>query len=106
MPEEWKQSITVPICKNGDKTDCSNCRGISLFPTTYKIVSDILLCRLTPCAEEIIGDHQCGFESNRTTADRIFCICEILNKKLEYHEAVHQLYVDFKKAYDSVRKEV
>jgi hypothetical protein len=25
---------------------------------------------------------------------------------LEYNEAVHQLFVDFKKAYDSVRREV
>jgi hypothetical protein len=27
-------------------------------------------------------------------------------KKLEYSETVHQLYIDFKKAYDSVRREV
>jgi len=33
----------------------------SLFSTTYKILSNILLSRLTPKAEEIIGDHQCGF---------------------------------------------
>ena len=30
----------------------------------------------------------------------------VLEKKLEYNEAVHQLFVDFKKAYDSVRREV
>jgi hypothetical protein len=50
----------VPIYK-GDKTDCSNYRGLSLLPTTYKILSNILLSRLTSYAEEIIGDHQCGF---------------------------------------------
>jgi hypothetical protein len=27
-------------------------------------------------------------------------------KKLEYNETVHQLFIDFKKAYDSVRREV
>ena len=61
LPEEWKESIIVPIYKKGDKTDCSNYRCISLLPTTYKILSNILLSRLTPYAEEIIGDHQCGF---------------------------------------------
>jgi hypothetical protein len=57
LPEEWKESIIVPIYKKGDKTDCSNYRGISLLSTTNKILSSILLSRLTPYAEEIIGDH-------------------------------------------------
>jgi len=29
-----------------------------------------------------------------------------LKKKWEYNEAVHQLFIDFRKAYDSVRREV
>ena len=61
LPEEWKQSIIVPFYKKGDKTDCNNYRGMSRLPTTYKILSNILLSRFTPYAEEIIGDHQCGF---------------------------------------------
>jgi hypothetical protein len=30
----------------------------------------------------------------------------MLEKKLEYNKAVHQLVIEFKKAYDSVRREV
>ena len=104
MPEEWKESIIVPIHKKGDKTDCSNYRGISLLPTTYKILSNILLSRLTPYAKEIIGDHQCDFRRNRSTIDHIFCIRQILEKKCEYNEEVHQLFIDIKKGYDSVRR--
>jgi len=43
LPAEWKDSIIVPIYKKGDKTDCNNCRSITLLPTTYKIFSNILL---------------------------------------------------------------
>ena len=86
LPEEWKKSIIVPIQKKGDKTECSNYRGISLLPTTYKILSNILLSRLIPYAKEIIGDHQCGFRRNRSTIDHIFCIRQIIEKKWEYNE--------------------
>jgi len=72
----------------------------------YKILSNILLLRLTPDAEEIIGDHQCGFQHSRSTTVYIFCRRQILEKKREYNEAVHQFFTDFKKAYDSVRQEV
>jgi len=61
LPEQWKGYIILPIYKKGDKTDCSNYRGISLLPTTYKILSNILLSGLTPRAQEITGDHHRGF---------------------------------------------
>jgi hypothetical protein len=106
LPEEWKESLIVPIYKKGDKTDCSKYRGISLSSPTYKILSNIVLSRLTPYAEDIIGDHQCGFRLNRSITDHIFSIRKILEKKWEYNEAVHQLFIDFRNAYYSVRREV
>ena len=41
-----------------------------------------------------------------SAADHIFSIHQILEKKWEYNVAVHQLFVDFKKAYDLVRRKV
>jgi hypothetical protein len=46
--EEWKESISVPTDRKGNKTDCSNYRGISLVPTMYRIIPNILLSKLTP----------------------------------------------------------
>jgi hypothetical protein len=46
------------------------------------------------------------FRRNTSTTDQISCIHQILEKKLEYNETVHQLFINFKKAYDSVRREV
>jgi hypothetical protein len=36
----------------------------------------------------------------------LFCIRQMLEKKWEYNETVHQLFIDFKKVNDSVRREV
>jgi hypothetical protein len=38
--------------------------------------------------------------------DEIYYIRQILEKKREYNGTVHQHFIDFKKAYDSVRGEV
>jgi len=64
MPHKWKESVIV-LYKKGDKIYCSNYRGILLLPTTYRILSNILLSRLTPYLDEIIGDPQHGFLHNR-----------------------------------------
>jgi hypothetical protein len=71
------------------------------MPAMHKFVYNIPLSRLTSYAKEIIGDHQCGFWYNLSTADHIFRI-----HKIHDNEAVHQLFIDFKKAYDSVRRDV
>jgi hypothetical protein len=31
LPQQWKESIIVPIHKKGDKTECNNYQGISLL---------------------------------------------------------------------------
>jgi hypothetical protein len=106
LPHQWKESIVVPIHKKGDKTDCSNYRGISLVSTSYKILSNILLSTLIPYAYEIIGDHQCGFRRNRSTTDQILHKHRILEEKWKYNGTVHQLFIDFKEVCNSVRREV
>jgi hypothetical protein len=105
LPQQWKESIIVPIHKKGDETDYNNYRGIPLS-TAYKVLSTILLARLAPYVSEIIVDHQCGFCHNRSTTDQIFYIWQMLEKKWEYNGAVHQLFIDLKNAYVSVKGEV
>jgi hypothetical protein len=61
---------------------------------------------LSRYSNEIIGDHQCGFQRNRPTTDQVLCICQVLEKKWEYNGTVDYIFIDFKKAYNSVRKEL
>jgi hypothetical protein len=38
LPEQWKESIIVPVHKTGDKTDCNNYQGISLLMVQFYII--------------------------------------------------------------------
>jgi hypothetical protein len=72
LPQQWKESIIVPIHKKGDKTD--------LLSTAYDILCNILLSSLTPHVSEVIEDHQWGFRLNRSSTDQIFYILQILER--------------------------
>jgi len=39
IPEEWKETIIVPIHKRGDRVRCENYRGIAMGNAAYKIMS-------------------------------------------------------------------
>jgi hypothetical protein len=93
LPEGWKESIIVPIYNKGDKTDCSNYRGISICQLHTKFY---------PTSAVKVDFYSTGqlltiYLHSSNTSER---------KKWEYSEAVHQLFIDFKKAYDSVRREI
>jgi hypothetical protein len=43
----------------------NNYCGMSLLSTSCNVLPNILLSRLSPYIDDIIGDHQCGFRRNR-----------------------------------------
>jgi hypothetical protein len=102
LPDQWKESI-IPIHKKGDKIDCISIVGYRCYQHHTKCYR--ISCSRGTYVDEIIGDHECGFRRNRSTIDKIFCIRQILEKEWQYNETVHQLFIDFKKPYDSVRRE-
>ena len=105
MPTEWNMSIICPIHKKGDIMECANYRGVSLLNTAYKILSNILFARITPLAEKIIGNYQCGFRKNRSTINQIFTLRQILEKTREFGIETHHLFIDFKSAYDTIERD-
>jgi len=60
-----------------------------VLPATYQILSNILLSMLTPYIGKIIFNHQYGCCCNRPSSDKIFYICQILEKKCEYSRTAH-----------------
>jgi len=71
MPKDWEEGIIYPIYKKGDRSACSNYRGITLFNVIYKIFTILLHNRLQKITERKIGDYQAGFRTNRSTIDHI-----------------------------------
>ena len=104
MPQEWRTAIISPIYKRGDKLDCHNYRGISLLNVSYKIFTNLLAKYIEPYVEEILGDYQGGFRKGRSTTDQIFCLRMILEKAHEHKVDIHQLYIDYKQAYDTINR--
>ena len=51
MPEEWNDTITVPIYKKGDSRE--NYRRIALGNAAYKILANIILEKIKPYIEKI-----------------------------------------------------
>jgi hypothetical protein len=95
LPDQCKECIIVPIHKKGDKIDCNFYHSISLLSTSYKMLSNIPLSKLSQYIDEIIWDNQCGFQCNRSTVYQIFCIRQILEKNMGVQRdsisAIHRL---------------
>ncbi|KAL4154026.1 hypothetical protein QTP88_001859 [Uroleucon formosanum] len=105
LPDDWKVAVVCPIHKKGDKQDCNNYRGISLLNVAYKIFSNCVLDRIKEKADQIIGHYQGGFRADRSTTDQMFIIIQLYQKSWEFDKEIHTLFVDFKKAYDSIHRE-
>jgi len=58
IPEEWKETIRVPIYKKGDRDKCENYRGITLGNAAYEI-SAIILEIIKPYIEKLPGLSEC-----------------------------------------------
>jgi len=105
IPNEWRTNIICPIHNKGDKLECKNYRKIPLLNTTYKVFRTILRNKLELLAENIIGEYQAGFRPGRSATDQLCAVKQVLEKCWEYDIDVYQLYVDFRKAYDSIDRE-
>jgi len=135
IPEEWKETIIVPTHKRGDRDRCGNYRGIALRNAAYKILLNIILGKIKPYIEKVVGDYQNGFRDGRSVTDNMFAL-KIINKKLwaynplnaelnpichllallgthpilhvsriRDNQSVQYLFTYFQQAYDSIHKD-
>ena len=88
IPEEWKETITAPIYKKGDRDMCENYRGTALGNAAYKILVNIPLEKIKPYIKKITGVYRNGFRDGRYVIDNKF-VLKIINEKIwEYNQSV------------------
>jgi hypothetical protein len=106
IPDEWKDTIIVPIHKRGERDWCENYSGRALGNAAYKILSNIILGKIKPYIQKVMGDYQNGLRDGRSVIDNIFAL-KIKNEKFwEYNQSVQYLLIDFQKAYDSMHTDI
>ncbi|XP_055548204.1 uncharacterized protein LOC129731867 [Wyeomyia smithii] len=104
LPTDLLEGLICPIYEKGHRLECSNYRGITHLNSAYKILSRILFQRLRPLQEAFVGEYQCGFRVGRSTTDQMFTLRQILDKFREHNLQTHHLFIDFRAAYDTVKR--
>lgn len=105
FPTEWKEGVIITLPKKGDLTECRNWRGITLLNSIQKIITMIILERISPTIEKSLRNEQSGFRPNRSCVDQINTLRIILEQSAEYNSPLYLVFVDFERAFDTIKRE-
>lgn len=105
VPALWKTSIVVPIFKKGNPEDCSNYRPISLTCTLSRTLERLVVRAMLRFFTEtsFFDKNQFGFLKGRSTTTQLLTTLDDWFYALDAKENIDAVYVDFAKAFDSVK---
>ena len=108
VPDELKYAHITPIFKSGDHNLPQNYRPISVLPVFSKVFERLLYNRLYTFlqAHNVITEYQYGFQSGYSTEMALIHTIEEISSKLDKGEKVIGLFLDLKKAFDTVNIEI
>uniref|UniRef100_A0A8R1EUF7 Reverse transcriptase domain-containing protein n=1 Tax=Caenorhabditis japonica TaxID=281687 RepID=A0A8R1EUF7_CAEJA len=104
IPSFWKSAIVKPLHKKGPRCDPSNYRPISLTSSVCKVLEKIVRSEVTKYlnVNRLIIDRQYGFRAHRGTVSQLLSFQSALIGNCMKKRVTHNVYVDFKKAFDTV----
>ncbi|XP_037870090.1 LINE-1 retrotransposable element ORF2 protein [Bombyx mori] len=102
-PSEWAHTVLTPLHKKGSTKKCNNYRLIALTSYSSKIMLHILNERLKTYLSKEIAPEQAGFVRRKGTREQIFIVRQIIEKAREFNRPTYICFVDFSKAFDSVK---
>ena len=82
-PDDWGQSIFVPIPKKGDALQCCNNRAIFLINHSNRILLKMIAERMAIKLNEEIAEEQAGFRLGKGTRDQIMNLKMIMERNRE-----------------------
>ena len=85
-PQDWKNSVFIPIPKKSNAQECSNYSTITLTSHASKVMLKILQARLQQYANHELPDAQVGFRKGRGARGQIANICSIIEKSKKVPE--------------------
>ena len=102
LPREWTEGIFCPIYKKGDRMLCSNYRPITLLNVVYQIFTILINNKLSKTMEDKLEECRMGFRTNRSTIDNLFIVRQIIEKCHEFSIELHNVFIDYTQAFDTV----
>lgn len=107
-PENLKKSYIRPIYKNGNHLDYTNYRPIAILSVINKIVEKVVVGQVSGFLEKhnILTDSQHGFRKGRSTGSALAQFSDEINSRLNEGKQVLALFIDYKKAFDTLDHEV
>lgn len=103
LPEDWSKGLLITVPKKGDLSECGNWRGITLLSIPSKVFCKIILDRLSSAVEPLLRNEQAGFRPNRSCIDQINSLRIILEQASEWQREMYLTFVDFEKAFDTLK---
>ena len=104
LPDAWKASFVVPIPKSSKNHLPSNYRPISLLCTLSKVLEKLIFSLIVDHLEDNypLSDCQWGFRPGRSTVSALLSTTHEWLQQLESGHDVCAIFLDYKKAFDSV----
>ena len=102
LPQDWRVHLINPIHKSGNKASIKNYRPISLLSSISKVLEKIVYQNIIEFVNTCVSPCQFGFLPNRSTLQQLILFFECRFEKLCYARQVDVIYLDFKKAFDSI----
>ena len=103
-PDDFLQSIFVPLKKKPNAMNCGDYRTITLISHASKIIMKMIAKRIRSKAENnnLLSKDQFGFRRGMGTRDAIGTLRIICDRMLELKIEVFTCFVDYEKAFDRV----